>query len=141
MTYSYKAGRQDMKQEPSDELLRLEAHGLLAVLVCVIPPQEGDLAVADVEDTVIGDGDAVGISAEVLKYPLDAIEGGLAIDDPLLMIELAPESLKVFGWFEMADRVGEYESIRLEAFLKKVKELSFEQRRHHPDGDEKPFSG
>ena len=80
----------------------------------------------DVEDTVIGDGDAVGISAEVLKDPLDAIEGGLAIDDPLLMIELNSESLKVFGWFEMVDGVGEYKSIRLEAFLKEGKELPFE---------------
>jgi hypothetical protein len=80
----------------------------------------------DVEDAVIADRDPVGISAEVLKDPLDAIEGGLAIDDPLLMIELAPESLKVFGLFEMADTVGEYEIIRLEAFFKKVKELPFE---------------
>jgi hypothetical protein len=82
--------------------------------------------VTGVEDAVIGDHDAVGISAEVLKGPLDAIEGGLAIDDPLFTIELAPESLKVFGGFEMADRVGEYKSIRLEAFLKEVKELPFE---------------
>jgi hypothetical protein len=82
----------------------------------------------------------VSISAEVLKHPLDAIEGGLAIDDPLLMIELAPESLKVFGWFEMADGVGEYESIRLEASFEKVKELSFEQRRQDPNRDEKAFA-
>ena len=65
----------------------------------------------------------MGISAEVLKDTLDAIEGRLAIDDPLLTIELASESLKVFGLFEMADTVGEYKSIRLEAFLKEVKEL------------------
>ncbi len=64
--------------------------------------------------------------AEVLKDPLDTVEGGLAIDDPLLMIELSSESLKVFGGFEMSDRVGEYKSIRLEASFKKVKELSFE---------------
>jgi hypothetical protein len=83
----------------------------------------------------------VSISAEVLKDALDAIEGGLAIDDPLLTIELVSEPLKVFGWFEMADGVGEYKSIRLEASFEKVKELPFEQRRHHPDGDEKPFSG
>ena len=82
----------------------------------------------------------MGISAEVLKDTLDAIEGGLAIDDPLLTIELASESLKVLGRLEMADTVGEYKSIRLEAFFKKVKELSFEQRRHHPDRDEKPFA-
>ncbi len=81
------------------------------------------------------------ISAEVLKDTLDAIEGGLAIDDPLFTIELAPESLKVLGGFEMADRVGEYKSIGLEAFVKEVKELSFEQGRHDPDRDEEPFSG
>jgi hypothetical protein len=46
------------------------------------------------------------MAAEVLKDALDAIEGGLAIDDPLLMIELVSEPFKVFGWFEMADRVG-----------------------------------
>ena len=66
------------------------------------------------------------ISAEVLKGTLDAIEGGLAIEDPLFTIELAPESLKVFGLFEMADRVWEYKSIGLEAFLKEAKELPFE---------------
>jgi hypothetical protein len=41
----------------------------------------------------------VGISAEVLKDPLDAIEGGLAIDDPLLMIELASESFNYLCHF------------------------------------------
>ncbi len=75
---------------------------------------------------VIGDGDAVGISAEILKDPLDAIERGLAIDDPLFTIELAPESFKVLGRLEMADRVGECQSIRLEALVEEVKELSFE---------------
>jgi len=82
----------------------------------------------DVEDTVIADGDPVSISAEVLKDALGAIEGGFAIDDPLLTIELVSEPLKVFGWFEMADGVGEYKSIRFETFFKKVKELPFEQR-------------
>ena len=95
----------------------------------------------DVEDAVIGDGDPVGISAEVPKDTLDAIERGLAIDDPLFTIELAPESLKVPGRLERVDTVGEYKSIRLEAFLKEVKELPLEQRRYHPDGDEKLFSG
>jgi hypothetical protein len=57
------------------------------------------------------------------------------------MIELSSEPLKVFGWFEMADGVGEYKSIRFETFFKKVKELPFEQRRYHPDGDEETFSG
>jgi hypothetical protein len=86
------------------------------------------MAVMDGEDAVIAEGDPVGISAEVLKDTLDAIEGGFAIDDPLFMIELAPKSLEVLGRLEMTDTVGEYKLIRLEAFLKEVKELPFEQR-------------
>jgi hypothetical protein len=60
-----------------------------------------------VEDTVITDGDPMGISAEVLKDPLNPIEGGLAIDDPLFTIELTSESFEVFGLFEMPYTVGE----------------------------------
>ena len=80
----------------------------------------------DVEDAVIADGDPVGISAEVPKDTLDAIERGLAIDDPLFTIELASKSLKVPGLLEVADTAGEYKIIRLEAFLKEVKELPLE---------------
>jgi len=89
---------------------------------------------------VIADRDPVGISAEVLKDTLDAIEGRLAIDDPLLMIELASEYLKVPGLLEMADTAGEYKIIRFEASFEKVKELPSEQRRHHPDRNEKTFA-
>ena len=89
---------------------------------------------------MIVDRDPVGISAEVLKDTVDTIEGRFAIDDPLLMIELAPESLKVPGRLEMADTAGEYKSIRLEASFEKVKELPFEQGRHHPDRNEKTFT-
>ena len=56
----------------------------------------------EVEEAVIADGDPVGISAEVLQDTFGAIEGGFAINDPLLMIELVPEYLKVPGLLEMA---------------------------------------
>ena len=100
-----------MKQEPSDELVSLERHGLLTVVVCIISPSKGNIAVLDGEDAVIADRDPVSISAEVLKDPLGAIERRFAIDDPLLMIELASESLEVFRRFEMADTVWEYKII------------------------------
>jgi hypothetical protein len=84
------------------------------------------MAVTGVEDAVITDRDPVGVSAQVLKDTLDAIEGGFAIDDPLLRIELAPESLKVLGLLEMPYTVGEYKSIGLEASFKEGEELSLE---------------
>jgi hypothetical protein len=49
------------------------------------------MTVTEVEEAVIADGDPVGISAEVLKDTLNAIEGRFAIDDPLLVVQLSPE--------------------------------------------------
>jgi hypothetical protein len=89
---------------------------------------------------VIADGDPVGISAQVLKDTLHTIEGRFAIDDPLLMIQLSRESLKVLVLLEMAEAAGEHKTIRLEASFEKVKELPFEERRDHPDRDEKTFA-
>ena len=140
VTYPHIARGQNVKQEPSDELVCLEGHGLLAVVVGIISPQEGNIAVLDGNDAVIADRDSVGISAEVLKNTHGAIEGRLAIDDPPLMIELFPEGLEGSGFLEMADAAGEYEIAPCEAFFEKVKELASEQRRHDPYGNEEAFA-
>ncbi len=126
MTDADIACRQDMKKEPADKLVGLEGHGLLAVMVGIISPEEGNLAVLDCADTVIADGDPVGISAEVLKGPLGAIEGGFAIDDPLFPVEMPPERLEVSGVLEMAEMGGKDQIPFLEAIFEEVEELASE---------------
>ena len=140
MTYPYIARGQYMKQEPPDELVSLERHGLLAVTVGIISPEKRDLAVPDSEEAVIADGDSMSIPAEVLKDPLGAIEGRFAIDDPLLMIEMSPEGFEGSGFLEMADAAGEYEISRFEAVFQEVKKLASEQCRHDPYGNEEAFA-
>jgi hypothetical protein len=134
------ACRQDMKKEPSDKLVGLQGHGLLTVMVCIILPEEGNLVVLEGEDAVITDGDPVGISAEVLKDPLRAIEGGFAINDPLFPVEMPPERLEVFGVLEMAEVGGKDQIPSLEAIFEEVEELASEQCRQDPDGEEEPFA-
>jgi hypothetical protein len=128
VAYPYIARGQYMEKEPSDKLVCLQRHGLLAVVVCIISPEEGDIAVAEREDAVIADCDPMGISAEVMKDPHSAIKGRFAIDGPLLMIEMFPEGFEVSGLVEIADTSREYEIPRFEAFLEKAKELAPEQR-------------
>jgi hypothetical protein len=128
-----------MKKEPSDKLVGLKGHRLLAVMVCIIPPEEGDLAVSECEDAVITDGDPVGISAEVLKDPLGAIEGGFAIDDPLFTVEVPAECLEVSGVLEVAEMGGKDQIPSLEAIFEEAKEFTSEQCGQDPHGDEEPF--
>jgi hypothetical protein len=128
VTYPYIASGQDMKKEPSDELVSLECHGLLMIVVGIISPEERDIAALDIKDSVIADRDPVSISAEVLKDALGTIEGRLAIDDPLLMVKMSLKGFKGFEFLEVADTSGEYEISRFEAFFQKAKKLAAEQR-------------
>lgn len=140
MTYPYIASGQDMKKEPSDELVSLECHGLLTIVIGIISPEERDMAAPGIKDSVIADRDPVSISAEVLKDTLGTIEGRLAIDDPLLMIKMSLENFEGSEFLEMADTSGEYEISRFESVFEKVKELAPEQCRHDPYGNEEAFA-
>ena len=132
---------QYMKKEPADKFISLQRHGFLTVPVGIISPEKRNLAVPVGEEAVIADGDSMGIPAEVLKDPLGAIEGGFAIDDPLLVIEMSPERFEGSRFLEMADIAGEYKIIGREAFFKQIQELAFEQCRQDPDGNEETFAG
>jgi hypothetical protein len=127
MTYPDIARRQYMKKESPDKFIGLQRHGLLTVPVGIIPPEEGNFAVLEGEDAVITDGNPMGISAEVLKDPLGAIEGGFAIDDPRFPVEMPPEGLEVFGVLEMAEMGGKDQIPSLEAIFEEVEELASEQ--------------
>ena len=118
---------QDMKKEPADKLVGLKGHGFLTVMVGIIPPEERNLAISDGEDAVITDRDPMGISAEVLKDPFGAIEGGFAIDDPWFAVEMPAEGLEAFGVLEMAEVGGEDQIPSLKAIFEEVEELAFEQ--------------
>ncbi len=95
------------------------------------------MAVTEGEDTVIADGDPVGISAEVLKDTFGALEGRFAIDDPLLGGKGFSEGFGVCGIFEMMETVGKDQFIFFEGIFEKIQKLAFEQRRHYSDGKKK----
>jgi hypothetical protein len=129
-----------MKKEPSDKLACLQRQGLLTVIVSIISPEERDITALDIKDSVIADRDPVSISAEILQDTLGAIEGWLAVDDPLLMVKMFLEGFEGSGFLEVADTSGEYEISRFEAVFDKGKELAAEQCRHDPYVNEEAFA-
>ncbi len=72
-----------MQQEAADELRRGQRHGLPAVLLAVVFPAEADRAVVERQDTLVGDGHAVGVAAEIVEHAGGAVEGGPGVDHPL----------------------------------------------------------
>src|SRR5450759_2576431 len=81
------AGRQNVLEEAADELVGGDGHHLGFACVAIIFPLEGNLAVFQSQEAPVGDGDAMGVAAEVLQHVLRSAKGGLGVDHPLLMFE------------------------------------------------------
>ncbi len=70
-------------QEAADELVGLQSHDLGLAVLAIVFSGEADLAVLEPDQTAVGDGDAVGVAAEIAEHLLGASEWRLGVDDPL----------------------------------------------------------
>lgn len=81
-----------MKQETPDKFLRGQSHDIALVAGGTIAEGKGDVAVFDVEDAVIGNGDAVGIAAKVVEHFIRSAKRRLGINDPALLVKLGEQA-------------------------------------------------
>ena len=81
---AHESAGQLVKEKAAQELIDGESHEALAVAMSGVPPTESDLAVFENQESVVGDGDAMGIGAKVPQDMLGTTEGWLGIDDPVL---------------------------------------------------------
>jgi len=67
-------------KEASDELVRVKAHDLLAImsLASIIFPPEIDMLVIGTDDTTVGDSHAMCVSAEIGEHLVRPSKSGLA---------------------------------------------------------------
>ena len=98
--------RQDVKQKSSDELAGGDGHRSHLVAVGVISPTEGNAFAVEGDESVVGDGDTMSITAEIANDLLGAAEGGLGINNPILTKQCSEERPEVFRFRQMVDRSG-----------------------------------
>ena len=75
--------RQNVKQEPADEFVGAKSHDLLAVVIAIVLPAKLNLPVIDIEQAIVGDGDTVRISRDILEDFIRSGEGWLCVDHPI----------------------------------------------------------
>ncbi len=73
---------EDMQQEAADKLVGRDGHDLLATAVPIVLPAETNGAIIDVDEAIVGDGDAVRVAADVIEDLLGSGEGRLGVDHP-----------------------------------------------------------
>ena len=65
---------QDMKQKTSDKFHGRQCHDFFFSAIGIIPPFECNLSIPDIQDSVVGNGHAVGVSSIT---PDESRNGGL----------------------------------------------------------------
>jgi hypothetical protein len=126
MPQTHETGRKDMKQKAANELAGIKGHQPDLVSSAIILPAEGDFAILELDETMIGDGHPMRIAAEVIQDLRRAAEGGLGVDNP---VRLACASKKVTEdfWFRQAGKLAsESQLLLVEGYFKVGEELSAE---------------
>lgn len=78
-----------LAKEASDEFVRTQLHAAGFIASAVIPVLERDAIPVDVTQALIGNGDAMGITAEVIDDLLGSAKGRLGVDDPVKVRQFA----------------------------------------------------
>jgi hypothetical protein len=77
------------------------------VLAAVVAVAEGHPAVVEVEDAVVGDGNAIDVAPEVADEVLRGVEGGLGMDDPVVAVQADQQLLPVAVVGQLGRAAGE----------------------------------
>jgi hypothetical protein len=82
-----KAERQDMDEEATDELARVEPHRFILHIGLgpVVGPFKSDTAFVATDKSTIGECNTMGITREVRQHGLRPREGSLGIDNPFYL--------------------------------------------------------
>src|SRR5467141_3733964 len=84
VTDAMEAGWEDVEQEAAHELAGVETHDLapMTAVLAIVLPVETDMGRVKIEQTAVGDRDAMRIAREIGQDLLRTGEGLFAIDDP-----------------------------------------------------------
>ena len=131
---THEAAWQQMEQEPTQELLDIQSHEPLFVAMGGVSPLECDLALGESDQPAVGDGDAMGVGAQIAQHIFRPSEGPLGVDDPV-MAEQYPQPCCEGTWLGHGQEVPvELDRASMEGAAKSGDELAAEDTAEHADG-------
>ena len=130
-----------MQEEAAPELLHRQRHQPLLVVMRGIPPAKRNLAIRQGNQPVVGDGDTVGVRAEISQDMLRSSEGSLAIHDPVMAKQLPQPGGEDLGLGEEFEVAIEAELALGEGALQSGHELAAKHSTQHSVGKKEGAAG
>ena len=124
-----------MQEEAAQEVIEGEGHQFRLIVVRRIAPTKGDLAVGQRYQSMVGDGDAVGVAAEILEHILGAAEGWFRVDHPVFAKQGSQPGGEEFGLREPRQIPGKVQLAMLKGQLESGNELAAKHLPEHGNGE------
>src|SRR5437899_12893417 len=113
-----------MQQEAAQELIERYGHQFLLIVVSRVAPTKGDLAVGQRDQSMIGNGHAMGIATEILEHIFGAAEGRFGVNDPVLSEQWSQPGSEGLGLREQSEVPGKMKLAMLKSRLETDDELA-----------------
>jgi hypothetical protein len=126
---------EQVQQETPQELIERNGHQLLFIVVSRISPTKGDLTVGQGDQAMVGDGDTVGVTAEILEHILGAAEGWLGVDDPVFAKQRSQPGGEESGLREERQIPGKVQLAKLKSRLETGDELTAKHTPEYLNGE------
>ena len=124
MADANKALGEQVQQESAQELIRRKGHQFLLIVMSRIAPTKGDLAVGQRDQSMVGDGHAMGVTAEILEHIVGTAEGWFGVDDPVFSEQWSEPGSEDLGLREQSQIAGEVQLVTLKGGLESGDELA-----------------
>jgi hypothetical protein len=123
--------RQRMQQKAPQELIDVQSQESLLVLVSGVAPPECNLVIDEGNESVIGNRNAMGVGAQVVKHLTGPAERRFAIDNPSQSEKLTDQTPKQLGLSQAAKQAVELELSGSVSLLERFEELATENFAEH----------
>src|SRR5258708_11545483 len=131
-----KALGQHMEEEAADKLIGRQGQGFLLTVIAVVLVAELDLAVFDGEQTIIGDGHAVGIAAHIVEYLLGSSKGLFGVYHPFAVAEGHQGAEKDLAILQLLEGGKELQLAIVKSLFQQRQKQAAEEAGEHAHGKE-----
>ena len=121
-----------MEQEAAQELIDGQSHEPLLVAMRGIAPAEGDVATGESDQPGVGDGDAMGVGAEVAQHMFRSAEGTLGVDNPVVAEQYSQPGGEGAWLRKVREAAVELKLTAMEGVAKSSDELAAEDAAEQP---------
>src|SRR5882762_7591254 len=109
-----------MEQKAPNELIGCQGHHFLLIVVAIISVAELHLTIFDIQQAMVGDGDAVSVASHVVEYLLGPGKGWFGVDDPSCLSERSEISREGRGVLQFVERGKEMQLVVVEGLLQEL---------------------